>query len=82
MNDYSGLAALASPVSDISNTYFAPGGYSATVQVSAESLNDIASDSTTPANINALRIAVTVTHGSDSLTLEGYRTRYSPNWVP
>jgi hypothetical protein len=26
-----------------------------------------------------LRIAVIVTKGSDSFTLEGYRTRYAPN---
>lgn len=83
VNDYwvTGGMALASPVSDISGTTYAPAGYSATIQVTAENLNDIVSNST-PATMEALRIAVTVAHGSDSLTLEGYRTRYSPNWVP
>jgi hypothetical protein len=30
--------------------------------------------------MNVLRITVTVSHGSDSMTLEGYRTRHSPNF--
>jgi MSHA pilin protein MshD len=82
VNDYSGLAALTSPVSDISNTYFAPAGYSATIQIVPEALNDIAVPDSTPPNLNALRIAVTVSYGSDSITLEGYRARHSPNFLP
>lgn len=83
VNDYyvSGGMTLASPISDISGIYFAPAGYGATIQIIPEALNDIASNST-PSTMEALRIAVTVTHGSDSLTLEGYRTRHSPNAVP
>ncbi len=80
VNDYSGLAVLR-PVTDISGTLSAPAGYSATIQIVPEALNDIASTST-PATMEALRIAVTVTYGGDSLTLEGYRTRHSPNAVP
>ena len=83
VNDYyvSGGLSLASPVSDISGTYSAPAGYSATIQIVAENLNDIVSTSA-GATMEALRIAVTVSHGSDSVTLEGYRARHSPNFVP
>lgn len=83
VNDYylAGGLNLASPVGDLSGTYFAPAGYSAKIEITAENLNDIVSN-TTPATMEALRIAVTVTHGSDSLTLEGYRARHSPNSVP
>lgn len=52
-----------------------PSGYSATVQVLQEALGGV------PAGA-ALRIRVTVTRGSDSLVLEGYRTRYAPNALP
>ncbi|MCC6709065.1 MAG: type II secretion system protein [Gammaproteobacteria bacterium] len=80
VNDYyrSGGYPLPSPVTDISGGNPAPAGYSATIKVTAEALNTIASDSTA-ANMNALRIAVTVAYGGDSLTMEGYRTRHSPN---
>lgn len=83
VNDYwvNGGMSLASPVMDISNTYQAPPGYSATIEIFAEALHTIASNST-PATMEALRIAVTVSRGGDSLTLEGYRTRYAPNAVP
>ena len=83
VNDYyvSGGLSLASPVSDIGGTYSAPAGYSATIQIVAEDLNDIVS-TTAGATMEALRIAVTVNYGSDSITLEGYRARHSPNFVP
>ena len=83
INDYyvGGGMPLASPISDISGTYFAPAGYSATINIVAENLNDIVSTSA-PATMEALRIAVTVNHGSDSITLEGYRARHSPNLAP
>lgn len=83
VNDYYAVGGLAlpTPVPDISNTYFAPAGYSATIQIVAEDLNGIVS-TTTPATMRALRIAVTVSHGSDSIVLEGYRTRHSPNFNP
>lgn len=50
-----------------------PPGYVATVQVlQADNLGGIAGG-------EALRIVVTVTFGPESLVLEGYRTRHSPN---
>lgn len=90
VNDYyqSGGYSLPSPITDISNSNPAPAGYSATIEIIPEALPDvidpsirIASDST-PANMRVLRIAVTVTHDGDSLLLEGYRTRHSPNFAP
>lgn len=83
VNDYyvSGGMTLASPVSDITGTYAAPAGYGATIRMVAEDLNDIVSTSA-GATMEALRIAVTVSHGSDSVTLEGYRARHSPNFLP
>ena len=83
VNDYyvTGGYQLPSPITDITGGNPAPAGYSATIQIVPEALNGIASDST-PAGMNVLRISVTVSHGSDSLTLEGYRTRHSPNFAP
>ena len=83
VNDYflSGGYPLPSPITDITNSNPAPAGYSAKIDVVPEPLNGIASDSTA-ANMNVLRIAVTVSHDSDSLLLEGYRTRHSPNFAP
>jgi MSHA pilin protein MshD len=52
-------------------------GYTATVAVQPAALNDIAGGST--ADPNVLRITVTVTYdGSNSVALDGYRTRYAP----
>ena len=72
---------LASPILDITGGNPAPAGYSATIQIVPEALNGIASSSA-PAGMDVLRIAVTVSHGGDALTLEGYRTRHSPNFTP
>lgn len=58
-----------------------PAGYSASVKIVPEALNGIASSSA-PASTNVLRISVTVSYGSDSITVDGYRTRYDPNAVP
>ena len=83
VNDYyvTGGYQLPSPITDITGGNPAPAGYSATIQIVPEALNGIDSNAT-PTGMNVLRIAVTVTHGSDSLTLEGYRTRHSPNFAP
>lgn len=35
----------------------------------------------TPANMNVLRITVTVTYSGQAITLVGYRTRYAPNLI-
>jgi len=52
-----------------------PAGYSASVSVAQSSLNGIAAT-------ESLLITVTVSHAGDSVVLQGYRTRYSPNSLP
>ena len=77
---------LASPITDITGNNLAPAGYSATIGLTAEALGpasqQIASSSASAANMNVFRITVTVTYGSNSVVLEGYRARYWPNNLP
>ena len=68
VNDYDGLVLPAA--TDINGN--AINGYSASVSVVPQQL-----ESTVPL-ADSLRITVTVTHGSDSLSLSGYRLRYAP----
>lgn len=85
VNDYNGCAPgvaacnLASPIPSISGTFSSPAGYSATIGVTAASLNGVGGASSASAT---LRIAVTVTNGANSIVLEGYRMRHSPNFLP
>lgn len=75
VNDYYVAAGLTlDPVSDASGTA-TYAGYAATINITAEALNGVVA-------ADALRIGVTVSHGGDSLTVEGYRTRHSPNLLP
>jgi MSHA pilin protein MshD len=75
---------LASPIPDMtSTTTGAPPGYWATIDLAPEALWGITSTSTgasvaEAAAMNVLRVKVVVHFGSDSLTLETYRTRWSP----
>lgn len=84
--DYAGLATI-SPVVDVSGTH-SYGGYSATITITpGDALGPagatIAPNDATAANLNLLRIGVTVAGPSgDSLTLEGYRARHSPTALP
>lgn len=59
------------------STAGAPTGYWATITLTPESLWG-ASSNGTAATMNVLRVKVVVNLGSDSLTLETYRTRWSP----
>ena len=72
VSDYNGLSLV--PFSDINGTTIA--GYSAAVNVGQQQL-----DASIPLAAS-LRITVTVTHGSDSLSLTGYRLRYAPRSLP
>lgn len=69
VNDYNGFSMT--PILDITGTAI-PGlsAYSASVKI------------TSLAGGTELQINVTVTHGSNSLTLTGYRYRYAPNALP
>lgn len=63
-----------------------PDGYSATVTLSPEvafgpTNATVAPADATPANLNALRITVTVNYAGGNVTLVGYRTRYAPNLI-
>jgi MSHA pilin protein MshD len=69
------------------NNISVTGTYSATLTVTPEALNGIVSVAGGPgaanmATVNALRLTVTVSYGGESVTLEGYRTRYAPNSTP
>lgn len=81
VNDYVTSYSVGQSISgDVTGATAAiPAGYAASITVTPEALGGIASSS---ANPEVLRIAVTVAYGSDSITLEGYRTRYAPNFVP
>jgi MSHA pilin protein MshD len=72
VSDYNGLSL--SPASDINGNTIA--GYSATVSVAQQQL-----EAGIPLDAS-LRITVTVIHGSDSLSLSGYRLRYAPRSLP
>jgi MSHA pilin protein MshD len=87
VGDYANVAL--NPVTTITGTSFP--GYSATIAEVPESLGPaaatIASSACASASdcstLNVLRISVTVSHaGADNIVLEGYRTRYSPNFTP
>ena len=72
VSDYNGLSlALASDINGTTIT-----GYAATISVTQQQL-----EASVPLDAS-LRITVTVTHGSDSLSLSGYRLRYAPRSLP
>jgi MSHA pilin protein MshD len=84
VNDY--VSAFGTPkayATDVIGNAF-PAGYAATVNIIPDGMGPpgapIISGAGT-ASMNALRITVTVTYGSDSIVLESYRTRYAPNNV-
>lgn len=81
VNDY--VSAFNTPTTintDLQNQPL-PAGYSATVTIIPEALNGIASGSL-PTAMEVLRIRVTVSDGRDDITLDGYRARYAPRWIP
>lgn len=71
VNDYNGL----STTTNIAGSGAAK--YTATVSVAATTLNGIS-----VASGSALLITVSVNSGSETIVLEGYRTRNSPNMLP
>lgn len=83
VNDYVDAYGTPKTYTTDANNAALPAGYSATVTIAPESLNGIASDATAP-GANVLRISVVVSYnnGNDSITLDGYRTRYAPTSLP
>lgn len=56
-------------------------GFKATVEMQPATLGPTGmavTGDTTPANMEALRIIITVDYGNGNVTLDGYRTRYAP----
>lgn len=72
VSDYNNFSL--NPVSDINGNTIA--GYTASVVVAQQQL-----EASVPLT-ETLRITVTVTRGSDTLSLSGYRTRYAPRTTP
>jgi MSHA pilin protein MshD len=73
VSDYNGFSlATASDINGANPI----NGYSVTVSVTQQQL-----EASIPLDAS-LRITVTVTHGSDSLSLSGYRLRYAPRSLP
>ena len=72
VSDYNGLSL--SPATDIIGNSII--GYSAAISVNQQQF-----EASIPLDAS-LRIMVTVTHGSDSLSLTGYRLRYAPRSLP
>jgi MSHA pilin protein MshD len=75
VNDYSGFTMTG--IKDITNTPISTlAGYTASVAMTQDGASfGLSADA-------VLKVDVTVTAGSDSLTLTGYRFRYAPNAVP
>lgn len=71
----------SSQITDLSGVgASAPPGYWATISLAPQALGGIAS-AATAAGLNVIQITVTVasTHTSETITLQGYRTRWAPN---
>lgn len=72
------LGSSSTAMADMTgSTGGAPVGYWATINLVPEALWGVSSNSTA-ATMNVLRVSVVVHFGSDTLTLETYRTRWSP----
>lgn len=56
-------------------------GYSATVTVTPESIGGIPVTNPASADVDVLRIRVEVRYDGETLVLDGYRTRYAPNFL-
>ncbi|MCM2308207.1 MAG: prepilin-type N-terminal cleavage/methylation domain-containing protein [Sulfuritalea sp.] len=88
VGDYASVTL--NPVNSVDGTY-SLADYTAAITVTPENLGPAASQISSSAcasatdctTLNVLRIAVTVSHiGADNITVEGYRTRHSPNALP
>jgi MSHA pilin protein MshD len=87
VGDYSGITL--NPVKSIDGNYTLA-SYAATITLTPESLGPAGTEISSAAcasaidctALNVLRISVAVSGGGESVTLEGYRARHSPNMLP
>lgn len=87
INDYVSAADTASSsfnsadgtLSDANGAAMNVDGYTATVTITPESIGGIAVPNPASADVDVLRIRVEVRYDGESVTLDGYRTRYAPN---
>jgi MSHA pilin protein MshD len=66
-------------LADANGTALGVNGYTARLSIAPASLNGIGSDTDTAADTEVLRITVQVSYDGETVTLDGYRTRYAPN---
>ena len=89
INDYASAANLAESrfndadgrLTDANGEPMNVEGYSATVSITPESIGGIAVASAAAADVDVLRIRVEVRYDGETLVLDGYRTRYAPNFL-
>lgn len=87
VNDYVSAARTWTAAFDIAGNVLADAngnplgvnGYTARLSITPASLNGIGSDADTAADTEVLRITVQVSFDGETITLDGYRTRYAPN---
>ena len=78
VNDYVTAYDVAQPIAiaDVNSANIPNlANYAATIKIAQQAFNGI------PA-ADSLLIAVSVTYGAETITLDGYRTRYAPNLMP
>jgi MSHA pilin protein MshD len=66
-------------LSDANGNALGVTGYTARLSITPAALNGIGSDADTAADTEVLRITVQVSFDGQTITLDGYRTRYAPN---
>lgn len=89
INDYTSAADLAESrfnnadgvLADANGEPMNVEGYSATVSITPESIGGIAVANAGAADVDVLRIRVEVSYHGETLVLDGYRTRYAPNFL-
>lgn len=93
VNDYVAAFSTPQPISPLNNLSGAgsavavTGSYAATVTITPDvalggpAIAPVA-NLAKPADTDVLQIAVTVSYGTEEVTLHGYRTRYAPNAIP
>lgn len=84
--DYNGFTIVGGDANstDIGGVVAVPAGYTAQVGIVQEAFGPANPPAAQVPATAALRITVTVSYngGADSIALEGYRTRYAPNFTP